>query len=419
MKDLSTHPCFNKETHHKYARVHLPVAPTCNVKCNYCNRKFDCVNESRPGVTSSVLSPDQALSYLTKLVEIMPELKVVGIAGPGDPFANPTQTIKTLRLVRENFPDMLLCVSTNGLNIAPYIEELKELEVSHVTVTLNSLRPETLEKIYSWVRHDKRGYFGAQAGTVLLEKQLSAIDQLKKIGVTVKVNTIVMPGINDSEVPEIAEKIASKGVDLMNTIPLFPVKDTAMENMEEPTPEFMKSLRKKVEAWLPPMSHCARCRADAAGLLGKDSTEAAKLLSETALLTVEKGEERPCVAVTSMEGILVNQHLGEADRIHVFKETPKGYKLVNVRATPDSGQGDSRWEKLAETLADCRALLVGGIGPKPSGILSRNGIKIIEMSGLIDQGLDSVYKGTELRTLCKTDMFKCGSGCTGTATGCG
>ncbi|MBN2595859.1 radical SAM protein [Labilibaculum sp.] len=419
MKDLSTHPCFNKDAHHKYARVHLPVAPTCNVKCNYCNRKFDCVNESRPGVTSSVLSPDQALSYLIKLVKIMPELKVVGIAGPGDPFANPTQTMKTLHLVRDNFPDMLLCLSTNGLNIAPYIDELKELDVSHVTITLNSLRPETLAKVYSWVRHDKRGYFGAQAGEYLLKRQLEAITKLKEAGITVKVNTIIMPGINDHEIAEIAEKIASLGVDLMNTIPLFPVKDTAMEHMEEPTPDFMKSLRKKVEVFLPPMSHCARCRADAAGLLGKDSAEAAKLLSETALLTVEKGEERPCVAVTSMEGILVNQHLGEADRIHVFRETPKGYKLVNVRATPDTGQGDSRWEKLAETLADCRAILVGGIGKKPAGILGRSGIKIIEMSGLIDQGLDSVYKGTELRSLCKTEMTKCGTGCTGSATGCG
>ncbi len=51
------HPCFNEEAKHTSARVHLPVAPKCNIQCNYCNRKFDCVNESRPGVTSSVLAP--------------------------------------------------------------------------------------------------------------------------------------------------------------------------------------------------------------------------------------------------------------------------------------------------------------------------------------------------------------------------
>lgn len=419
MKDLSTHPCFNKDAHHKYARVHLPVAPQCNVKCNYCNRKFDCVNESRPGVTSSVLSPEQAVSYLRDLVNIMPELKVVGIAGPGDPFANPKQTMATLRGVRSEFPDMLLCVSTNGLNLKPYINELKELEVTHVTVTLNSFRPETLEKIYSWVRFEKRGYFGAEAGKVLLERQLEAIDLLKAAGITVKVNTIVIPGVNDHEVPEVAEKVAEKGVDLLNTIPFFPVKETPFEDIIEPSSMFMKELRREVEVFLPPMSHCARCRADAAGLLGKDSAEAAQLLSKAAQMTMDDGKERPYVAVASMEGILVNQHLGEADRMHIFKSTPNGYKLVNVRATPDKGTGDERWENLADILLDCKAMLVSGIGPKPSSILARKGIKVVEMGGLIDQGLDHVYEGKELRTLCKEDMFKCGSGCSGKATGCG
>ena len=43
------HPCFNAKVKGQFGRVHLPVAPKCNILCNYCNRKFDCVNESRPG----------------------------------------------------------------------------------------------------------------------------------------------------------------------------------------------------------------------------------------------------------------------------------------------------------------------------------------------------------------------------------
>ncbi len=418
MLDFSKHPCFNKGAHKSYARVHLPVAPQCNIKCNYCNRKYDCVNESRPGVTSNVLSPEQALVYLRSLIPIMPELKVVGIAGPGDPFANPVQTMETLQLVRSEFSEMLLCVSTNGLNVAPYIDELKELNVSHVTITFNGLDTEITSKIYGWVRHDKRGYFGKQAAEILLEAQLNAIKKLKEAGIVVKVNTIVVPGVNDHHVPAIAEYMASQGVDLMNAIPLFPVQDTPFESFTEPSSQFMKDIRKQIEPFLPPMDHCARCRADAAGLLGQDNAEAVKLLSQATQMTLVDGDERPYVAVASNEGILVNQHLGEADKIYVFRETPNGYKLVNQRATPEVGGGDNRWEELAEILKDCRAILVGGIGPKPSGILSRSGLKIVEMSGMIDQGLDHIYKGVELRTLCKSD-FKCGSGCRGTATGCG
>ena len=62
--DRNNHPCFDDSARHRYARVHLPVAPRCNIQCNFCDRKMDCLNESRPGVTSSVLSPGQAVYYL-------------------------------------------------------------------------------------------------------------------------------------------------------------------------------------------------------------------------------------------------------------------------------------------------------------------------------------------------------------------
>ncbi len=419
MIDLKTHPCFNKEAKGQYARVHLPVAPLCNIQCNYCKRGFDCVNESRPGVTSEVLSPEQALTYLIRLKEKMPHLSVVGIAGPGDPFANPVQTMSTLRLIRKQFPEMVLCLSSNGLNILPYIEELKELEVSHVTITFNGTNEETLSKIYKWVRFEKRGYFGKQAVSILLKNQLEAIRVLKRKGFIVKINTIVVPGINDTLISEIAKEVKELGADIMNTIPLYPVEGTPFENVEEPTSKFMKELRKEVEKHLPPMTHCTRCRADAVGLLGQDDPEAKRILSEVSNLSVSLDESKPYVAVSSYEGLLVNQHLGEAQQLYIFKETPNGYKLVEQRATPIPGGGNNRWKLLANSLDDCRALLVGGIGPSPSSIIGRSGIKIMEMAGLIDEGLDAVYKGKELKTLKKADVFNCGSECSGQGTGCG
>ena len=49
---VKNHPCYSEEAHHHYARMHVAVAPACNIQCNYCNRKYDCSNESRPGVVS-------------------------------------------------------------------------------------------------------------------------------------------------------------------------------------------------------------------------------------------------------------------------------------------------------------------------------------------------------------------------------
>ncbi len=419
MIDLEKHPCFSKEAKGKYARVHLPVAPKCNIQCNYCRRDNDCVNESRPGVTSKVLSPEQALAYVIKLKEKMPHLSVIGIAGPGDPFANPVETMTTLRLIRNQFPEMILCLSSNGLNVTPYVDELAELKVSHVTITMNGLDPEITKNIYKWVRFEKRGYIGQEAARLLLQKQLEAIRMLKMYGITVKVNTIIIPGINDHLAGEIARTVKALGADLMNAIPLYPVAETPFENMEEPSPSLMKEVRSRIAEHIRPMTHCARCRADAVGLLGQDDPEAKKLLSDITALSVTMDITRPHVAVASNEGMLVNQHLGEADFLYIFKETPSGYRMVEQRRTPPSGTGSLRWESLAKSLDDCRALLVGGIGPSPSSIIGRTGIRIIEMTGLIDDGLDVVYKGKIIKTVKKADVFRCGAECSGRGTGCG
>jgi nitrogen fixation protein NifB len=133
-----------------FGRLHLPVAPKCNIQCNYCSREFDCLNENRPRVTSKVLSPQQALYYLEQAMALSRNIAVVGIAGPGDPFANPDESMETLRLVRDKYPEMPLCVSTNGLDLLPYIDELARLQVSHVTITINAIDPQIGAEIYSW-----------------------------------------------------------------------------------------------------------------------------------------------------------------------------------------------------------------------------------------------------------------------------
>jgi len=140
-RDLEKHPCFNEKAKHLYGRIHLPVASSCNIQCKFCNRKYNCINESRPGVTSAVLSPAQGLRYLKEMKGKIPNLSVVGIAGPGDPFAKPEITMETLELVNAAFPEMLLCVATNGFNLLPYVGRLSKYNVSHVTITVNAVDP--------------------------------------------------------------------------------------------------------------------------------------------------------------------------------------------------------------------------------------------------------------------------------------
>lgn len=420
--DFSKHPCFSRDAHHKFGRIHLPVAPRCNIQCNFCNRKFDCMNESRPGVTSAILKPWQAVDYLGEMLQKRPEITVLGIAGPGDPFANAEETMETLRLARAKHPGLILCLASNGLGIVPYIDEIAALKTSHVTITINTLEPAMGALIYAWVRDNKTPLRGIAGAALLLERQLEAIAKLKEKGIVVKTNTIIMPGINDEHIPVLAKKMGEMGVDIMNCMPLIPVKGAAFEDMQEPDKTMIARVRLSSGLHLNQMVHCARCRADAVGLINEKPTdEQAAILNEYSQ-KAPSGELRPNIAVASLEGMLVNQHLGEASRFLVYTpdaESANGFKFSEVRIAPDAGRGVERWKELAAVLKDCRAVLVSAAGIGPRAVLDELGVQVMEMEGLIDEGLRPLFAGQQLPASLKRRLTGCsGPSCRGTGTGC-
>lgn len=423
MMNLTEHPCFNKEAHHNSGRVHLPIAPRCNIQCKFCNRQFDCVNESRPGVTSAILSPAQAMVYLEEVLAQKPFIKVVGIAGPGDPFANAAQSIETCRRVRKKYPDMMLCIASNGLNIAPYLDELAELKVSHVTITVNAVDPIIGAKIYSWMRICKRVVRAENGAAILLERQLEAIAGLKARGIIVKVNSIILPGINEDHIPTVAKKMKELGVDLFNCMPYYPNAGSAFEHLEQPDKKTVKTIREAAGQYIRQMTHCTRCRSDAVGLLGEaTSAEMMATLKGCQQLEVLEPQDaklsrRPYVAVASLEGVLINQHLGEAAQLMIYGEKEGRIGMIEARQTPESGGGMDRWKELADTLSDCRALLVNNVGQNPKNILTAKGITVIQCEGIIDEAVRAVFSGRDLKHMAVRPM-PCGVGCSGNQMGC-
>ncbi len=423
--NLDDHPCFNKKAHHHFGRVHLPVAPRCNIQCKFCNRQFDCVNESRPGVTSAILSPAQAMVYLEEVLRQKPNIRVVGIAGPGDPFANAAQTLDTCRRVRERYPEMMLCVATNGLNLAPYLDELAELKVSHVTVTVNAVDPEIGAKIYSWMRIGKRVKRAEEGAKILLDRQLEAIKGLKKRGIIVKINSIIVPGINEDHIEAVARKMNALDVDIFNCMPYYPNVGSEFEHLQEPDAETVRTIREAAGRHVKQMRHCTRCRSDAVGLLGEAPSETlmATLKNCQHLEVLEpkgrKVSHRPYVAVASLEGVLVNQHLGEAYQVLVYGEKDGRIGLIEARPTPEPGSGMARWKELAASLSDCRAILVSGVGSNPKKVLSDSGMEVIECEGIIEEAVRTVFAGESLNHMAVRRPFACGSGCGGNQMGCG
>jgi nitrogen fixation protein NifB len=419
--DLTEHPCFNEAARKTAARIHLPVAPQCNVQCNFCDRRFDCLNESRPGVTSAVLTPQQAIYYLDRAMEASPAIRVVGIAGPGDPFATPAETLETLRLVRDRYPKMLLCVASNGLEIAAHAAELGKLRVSHVTLTVNAVDSELGTPIYAWVRAGIRVLRGRDAAAALLERQRAAIVELKRHGILVKINTIVMPGINDEHAAEVAREVAALGADIMNCIPMYPVAGTPFESLGQLDHGKLADLRRCTADFLPQMLHCTRCRADAVGLLGEaQSADLIELLRTTAAGPANPNQKRPYVALASHEGVLINQHVGEASRFWVFEPQAEGPPaLVETRDAPEPGGGATRWYELAELLHDCKAVFTSAVGQTPRRILEQHGIRVVEAVGLATDAM-AAWNATGQVPRGMQRLFQgCGAGCAGPGTGCG
>lgn len=264
----SRHPCFNKNACHEYGRIHLPVAPLCNIRCGYCDRRHSCVNESRPGVTAKVIKPREALQVLLQEVERMPWISVAGIAGPGDPLANPDETLETLRLVREAMPGLVPCLSTNGLALPDYAADLAALGITHITVTVNAVDPVVGAKLYCHVTTARGKLTGIEGAQTLLERQLQGIRLVKKHGMTVKVNMVLVTGINDGHVEDVARFMAAENVDLMNIIPMLPVAGAPLGHIPEPGKDALAKARSRAQKWIPQMRHCGRCRADAVGLIG-------------------------------------------------------------------------------------------------------------------------------------------------------
>jgi nitrogen fixation protein NifB len=271
MQRQTDHPCFGGD-HSKAGRIHLPVAPGCNIKCGFCERRFDCANESRPGVTSRVLTPEQAVERVRLVKRHMEmkgsaRLKVVGIAGPGDPLANP-KTFETFKLVKQAFPEMTLCLSTNGLLLTEHLDKLIRLGVHSITVTINALTPRTGAKVYEWVNFHGQRLYGEEGAAVLLKRQLDGVRYAAAAGMLVKVNHVTIPGINDHEALDLAVKVRELGATMMNIIPVIPIG--RFKDVVPPSEATMEMLRNQAELILSQARHCKQCRADAAGVVGMD-----------------------------------------------------------------------------------------------------------------------------------------------------
>jgi len=390
-----THPCFSCDSSHKYARIHLPIAPKCNISCNYCVRKFDCPNESRPGVTTQVLEPKEALERYIQVKKDVPNLTVVGIAGPGDALANFDKTKETLQLIKAYDKNVTFCLSTNGLMLPMYAGELLELGVSHVTITINAIDPKIGAQIYKHVNYLGTTYTGIEGATILLANQLSGLKYLAQRGLVCKVNIVTLKGINDEHIEEVVKKVKELGATITNIMQMIPVAESVFENMPLVSNKEVMELRKKCGIHLEQMYHCKQCRADAIGMLDKDISmhySAPEKKEEEQEAKTEKAPIR--FAVSSKSGMLIDEHFGHAKNFYIY-EYKNGESVYIENRNVDkycSGieacdEEQDKIEKILTTIQDCHAVLTMRIGSNPEKKLEDKGIRVFKTYDRIEKAV--------------------------------
>jgi nitrogen fixation protein NifB len=435
---VKDHPCYSEEAHHYFARMHVAVAPACNIQCNYCNRKYDCANESRPGVVSEKLTPEQAVRKITAVANEIPQLSVLGIAGPGDACYDFRKTKATFDLVVKQIPDIKLCLSTNGLALPDHVDTIAQMNIDHVTLTINMVDPEVGTKIYPWIFYKNKRWTGLDASKILHERQMQGLEMLTERKILCKVNSVMIPGINDEHLVEVNKVVKQKGAFLHNIMPLISAAEHGthfgLTGQRGPRAMELKALQDKLSEGTKLMRHCRQCRADAVGLLGEDrgqeftmdlvpeqvTYDATKRDNYRELVAKERGEhiatkqavgaelasaassapESVLVAVATKGGGRINQHFGHAKEFQVYEVTGGEVGFIGHRKVDDYCKGgwgdDAVLDGVIAALEGIDVVLCSKIGDCPKESLEKAGIWATDdfAHEWIEAGIGAWFKAT-------------------------
>jgi len=278
-------------------------------------------------------------------------------------------------------------------------------------------------------------------------------------GILVKVNSVLIPGVNDKHLEEVSKIVKAKGAFLHNVMPLISEAEHGtyygLTGQRGPTNEELQALQDACEGDMNMMRHCRQCRADAVGLLGEDrgaeftmdkveqmeinypeamkmraevhaaineELESKRLAKEAAsktkspLVSIQgikaKAETRPVLmAVATKGGGVINEHFGHAGEFLIYEASSSGIRFIGHRkVTPyceggDScGDGESVLDKTIKVLAGCEAVLCSKVGYEPWGSLEAAGIKPNGEHAMeaIEDAIIAVYE--EMRVAGKLEM---------------
>ncbi|MBG6223961.1 cyclic pyranopterin phosphate synthase [Arthrobacter sp. CAN_A2] len=173
--------------------MRLSLTDKCNLRCTYC----------MPAEGLNWLQKDQVLSRqeIVRLVRIgvdrlgIRELRLTG----GEPLVR-ADLLDIIRDIRANHADLPISMTTNALGLDRRAVQLKDAGLTRINVSMDSLHPETFAQL------TRRPF---------LDRVLRGIEAAADAGLgLVKINAVLMRGINDHEAPDLVEWAVARGFEL-------------------------------------------------------------------------------------------------------------------------------------------------------------------------------------------------------------
>jgi nitrogen fixation protein NifB len=277
------------------------------------------------------------------------------------------------------------------------------------------------EKIYPWIFWQHKRVTGYEAAKILHERQMLGLEMLTARGVLTKINSVLIPGINDEHLIEVNREVKKRGAFLHNIMPLISEAEHGtvfgLSGQRGPTASELKSVQDACMGGANLMRHCRQCRADAVGLLGEDRREeftldkleqmdvvydldkrksyqdkveveraaqqAAKQQAIASASAVDVADDlQVLVAVATKGGGRVNEHFGHVTEFQVFEVSAAKALFVGHRRVDQYCQGgagdDEQLPSVVRAINDCHAVLVAKIGACPKDELTAAGVEPVD-----------------------------------------
>lgn len=171
--------------------LRISVTQRCNFRCLYCMPKIPFNHQPK----ENLLSFEELFLFVK--VAIDEGIEKIRITG-GEPLLRKDLSV-FIKMINDYKKDLDLAITTNGFLLKDFAKDLKDAGLKRLNISLDTLESKKAKTL---------------AQKDVLDSILAGIDEALNVGLKVKLNTVVLKGLNDDELISLLEFAKSKNIQI-------------------------------------------------------------------------------------------------------------------------------------------------------------------------------------------------------------